>query len=107
MILLADSEGLGQTAADAQSDQGLHCPLTELFEADLGLCCPHMPEGTFSRGAAHLITSNVLVYNKELVRLWLRMLIFVHDVGFRFSHNTQRHILHRTLIIFLSILALC
>ena len=35
MILLADSEGPDQTARI--------------------LCCPHMPEETFSHGAAHLV----------------------------------------------------
>ena len=40
MILLAESEGPYQTA-DAQ--------------ADLGLCCPHMPKDTFLLGAAHVV----------------------------------------------------
>ena len=35
MILLADSEGPDQT------------------DVDLGLCCPHMTEGTFSHSAGH------------------------------------------------------
>ena len=28
-------------------------------QADLGLCCPHMPEDTFSRGTAHLFSDTL------------------------------------------------
>ena len=42
--LVADNEGPDQTRGDAQ--------------ADLGLRCPHMPEGTLSHGAAHLMAQN-------------------------------------------------
>ena len=44
MILIGDSEGPDQIA-DAQ--------------ADLGLCCPHIPEDTFPHGAAHIIERDI------------------------------------------------
>ena len=41
MILLVDSEGPDQTARHMQ--------------ADLGLCCLHMPEDLFAHGVTHII----------------------------------------------------
>ena len=52
ITLLADSECPGQTArsADAQADLGLHCP--------------HMPEDTFSLGAAQIKQSSNCAFTR-------------------------------------------
>ena len=44
-------------------------------QADLGLCCLHMPEDVFSHGAAHIDLFNVIVF--ILARLFVSLLTMI------------------------------